>query len=1062
MRIEQQETLGIEQLYVSLLHDYCKYISSEWDGQSFIRVKLEDLYCEQEVLAKPADGYDEDFQLPSGAEILKEMAISGRSIEEVLDALKKRSIDDTVAVPQQRQPRFFLSAQPGAGKTTWCKKTCLACLETPTQITHSLHFLNHIDKKNDKWFPILLPCRNYSANSIDPERFEQIAYSITNVLFQSQFQSSVSIQGFSALIDEKAEAGSLLVVVDGLDEILDNQDRITFINSLVSFSNRFPNIPIILTSRPFDEITVELKSGQFNYVQLVFIPFSKKNIRDYCKKWHEAVFEGDAQLVQNYQRVITQLESRQYSSMEYMTRSPYLLSNLLRLSVYSGRLPTSTLELYSKTFEMMVEWTTKLDSGIDKTDVIIQLAYIANAMTKQHRLSINREELIKIITQCFIDLDGFFRQPIRQDNIPQYVEIFTIRNCVLKPREGTMYSFPHKQMQEYLTAYAIMNGFSDEEDRERNQLDILRNRYDCNSLSQIDAWEEIVVFCALIGDARFSHELVKELLKLARDSNEQKSALYNDFLFSFCISGVFLSKKDKHAIFDSCFRDHISAKHIEDVCDIVSDYSSLSSELKQYIDSRFVDGINTEEVNYFSIQAVLKATEYELDGINPLDRALDLSISQSKADVITGFAIIDLLAWCKVNNVGRRNLGKYFDDNSITLINHRITQVFFESFNRWIDVPFILSRITAVFRECILADFVDYRYVNNIVSTKLMNSLLQQATEDSSFNSACNNILDIWPLPHHSELFNNKLIVSETQRNQTLSEFEKVIIEEADSNQEPIFVFNRCIALNVWNSLDNVIDAFDAVSKQRISHFSDAGARLSQVQKSLQYTSFKIKMDNGIYDIRVFVNSNITRLSNENVNYLFDDNGRNLSILENTPFPLSSFSNDFLNNCGYLLRRNEINCTLKKQDPSFSLDASFFLEPLLSRGDPFVLINYALFKSGFYINHIGDYSLGLSFLADKDLHNNNRILSAASWWFDVACDDEIEGLVVILWLYRLGCLPIGGSTKENSTNSSVDPNYCISDEDMRLTLECFQNEATLLGEIGYNTFVSLCKKYGVL
>ena len=101
------------------------------------------------------------------------------------------------------------------------------------------------------------------------------------------------------------------------------------------------------------------------------------------------------------------------------------------------------------------------------------------------------------------------------------------------------------------------------------------------------------------------------------------------------------------------------------------------------------------------------------------------------------------------------------------------------------------------------------------------------------------------------------------------------------------------------------------------------------------------------------------------------------------------------NNLAYMLRRGEI-ASVKKDGVDYSV------EELLKEGvkalEPYSLINFALYTS--FADGCFRYEIGLAFL--KQYKTEARLLEAASWWYKLKQNGELEGYVVLMWLCDMG------------------------------------------------------------
>lgn len=100
------------------------------------------------------------------------------------------------------------------------------------------------------------------------------------------------------------------------------------------------------------------------------------------------------------------------------------------------------------------------------------------------------------------------------------------------------------------------------------------------------------------------------------------------------------------------------------------------------------------------------------------------------------------------------------------------------------------------------------------------------------------------------------------------------------------------------------------------------------------------------------------------------------------------------NNLAYMLRRGEITSV---QYGGIDYSVEELLQEGIVAKEPYSLINYALFiswKNGRY-----NYNAGLTFL--RQYKDSGHLLEAASWWYKLKREGELEGYVVSMWLCDL-------------------------------------------------------------
>lgn len=177
----------------------------------------------------------------------------------------------------KKNTRLAILAKPGGGKSTLIKRIAIAYAfpERRKQINDEL--------PDKKWFPIFLRCR---------ELGEKVTLSITDIIYgiPSRAEIPSCANEFSTLVSRSLQNGNALLLIDGLDEIVEDKNRIAFVNQLRTFVATYPTINIIVTSREagFRIVADFLATYCKNYAVSNLI---EPEIVELCLKWHKAIID---------------------------------------------------------------------------------------------------------------------------------------------------------------------------------------------------------------------------------------------------------------------------------------------------------------------------------------------------------------------------------------------------------------------------------------------------------------------------------------------------------------------------------------------------------------------------------------------------------------------------------------------------------------------------------------------------------------------------------------------------------------------------------------------------
>lgn len=1045
---EVNEAKCLDQVYRDRLKEYCGQIPY-LDKDNRIRpMYLEEIYTPLRIhKGKPVeDDYgveyngalsmiDDDLAIKAILERLDrqiDMMVADHHSEK--DTEKKSVASDLSDQDDEGKRISTVYARPGGGKTTWSKRVCLACLADDEQF-----FYDQLPLKKWKFkkgfFPLFLCCRNMSGiGNEDISDFFSLVYALTILSFGQECLQSYSIHTFQEWLKMYAEDGSLLLVIDGWDEFANEKSEKDFEDCLKAFLVKYPEVKCVITTRG------QQKASEFlnRWDAYTIDSLNQEEVRLFCKRWHEEIFRGDSQLVEKYKTIIKQLESPFFSRISYMTKTPYLLSTLLRCSQYYGRLPSSIAELYERSIDMMIGWFTKLDTDteLNPHDVKIQLAYIAFEMAKKRRLMISKNELCKLIGQCYYDLDGLFRRPLRGTPVEHYLTQFLSRNCILENYYGEHYHFPHREMQDYFSAMAIVNGYLDAENNTRDPFEIIRAHYTNVEYNDRYFWETIIIFSTLISGPRFARSVVADIIKLIEKDSDSDS-FYRNLLFSFVLNSVDLLSTDRLRIYEICFAKQISAPQIKWICQLSEQNEVDYSEFTRFIESKFKESVREGDLLYCFVWPIIHAKKMADQGINPLHAACKFLTEGDTLGFVTGLTILDLFSWCKYEDISGNEFFVYYREKGyqIPQEGRNALKKAFEQNAAQIKEPFIVD-IARTLYSCVLATYLSDSAIREIVPEEILFGMLDKTSISVDNRKTIDYLLAVYPVLPMEDILSSPQLGSEQVRAYYSHQFED---DWTNRRRDSLaFSFNRGLVTGAWKTEEEIIENLKKVESIELDTANKT--RISQIQKELAFFSMKFGSEE-MNEYLFYVKHDQFSVNDDQ---FIDAYINSLSKMKILP---DGIRITIQNNIAYLVRRGDLRCVLIDKYEKHPVKAEELLKEGISEKDGFSLINYALAISGFNRNSNGSYEMGLNFLQDCFSPPSDTLNKIKQWWWNLAKEnEEIEGMIVFLWLFELGCLDlVEESVKENE----------YSYNDVIFLLSRFGDKLDTLGNHCKNTLLSL-------
>ena len=331
---------------------------------------------------------------------------------------------------------LIILGDPGAGKSTLLKYflLCFAKKEAVRQLNLPGDLL-----------PILLPLR-----SVDIK--QQFVEAICARFREHQLNLS---QDFFC---NRLESGKAIVLLDGLDEVADEEARKQMCHWIDDARTAFSKCPFIVTSR-FAGYRGDVKLPG-PYLELHMQPFSKQDIQQFLHSWYTTV-EVSLHEDSNYwrtqaQQAAAELYQRIEGAEAYgkLAKNPLLLQ-LIALVHYDYRtVPDRRVELYEKCVDLLLQkWDESkkmktLLSAREARQVLQPLALWMHSV--ENRRQAPKNEILKRI------------QPEIQRVKPgvdaeEFLNRIRDRSGVFVGFGTESYGFQHHSFQEYLTAEEIRN-----------------------------------------------------------------------------------------------------------------------------------------------------------------------------------------------------------------------------------------------------------------------------------------------------------------------------------------------------------------------------------------------------------------------------------------------------------------------------------------------------------------------------------------------------------------------------------------------------------------------------
>jgi formylglycine-generating enzyme required for sulfatase activity len=265
-------------------------------------------------------------------------------------------------------------------------------------------------------------------------------------------------------LHDRLEKGRAIVLLDGLDEIPTQRQRIFIRDAVAAFARRYAKCRIVVTCRTLAYQNPAWQLGDFESVTLA--PFSEEQIDRFIAGWHGelarlgTIKPGAVEGVPRHLRAAVRRPD-----LWRLASNPLLLTVMALVHTHKGRLPEARALLYEETVDILLwRWEQVKASGEDETPLLRQLLLQADRSDVDLKRALWRlayeahREGGTTDTEAVADIGELRLQkalvelhPDRSyDWAQQMIEVMKLRAGLLLERAPEVYMFPHRTFQEYL------------------------------------------------------------------------------------------------------------------------------------------------------------------------------------------------------------------------------------------------------------------------------------------------------------------------------------------------------------------------------------------------------------------------------------------------------------------------------------------------------------------------------------------------------------------------------------------------------------------------------------
>jgi GTPase SAR1 family protein len=329
---------------------------------------------------------------------------------------------------------------PGSGKTTLLKYLTLIYAKNAQRRQHP---------KAPKLIPILLYLR---------EVWETIANEQPSLAALVERQQSIrKLNPPPHWFKNQLRQRRCLVMLDGLDEIVDEKQRQKVSRWIEQQIQNYPNTRFILTSRPSGYRSTPVERVG---VVLEVHPFNLMQVQPFIQNWYlqqeimRHLGKDDPAVRHNAQRQAQDLIRRIENSppLAAMAVNPLLLTMIATVHCYRGALPGRRVELYGEICDVLLGGRPEA-KGISDPLTLSQKKTVLQVLALE-LMKRRTREFTPILASTLIQ--NQLAQVVSTPLTPEvFLEKIQHESGLLVERENGVYEFAHLSFQEYLAAVEV-------------------------------------------------------------------------------------------------------------------------------------------------------------------------------------------------------------------------------------------------------------------------------------------------------------------------------------------------------------------------------------------------------------------------------------------------------------------------------------------------------------------------------------------------------------------------------------------------------------------------------
>ncbi len=432
----------------------------------------------------------------------------------------ENSVSAQNLLKKEQAKKVVVLGAPGSGKTTLMSYFSVAITENKSKLLG-------LDPNID-WLPIFIGMRDYILH----DNLGILEY------YYSQFSDNdLSVKSLpDGFFEHWLETGRALILLDGLDEIVDEGKRGKIVKKIENFVSNYEQNRVIITSRPAGYRRDFFDAETFPHYWLQ--PFDDNQINEFIENWYNSRTPNKNEAKLRKDNIRKALDNT--PRIKLLARNPLLLTIIALIHRYQKKLPKERYKLYESAIQtLLTTWDTtnkllenhtKLQylENDDWEDIMQNLAYWIHGYQegiKGDELEgtlIDKDELIIFLTN-YIKSSKKISFNYAEKEAQRFINFIQDRSGLLNEQGTDCYAFVHKTFQEYLCAQKFQQKVKEDYD----EFDSVLN--EMNTHLNDAHWREVIL---LFVAQQTKNSVAKAIRSILNHKSDYEQWLHRNLLFA--------------------------------------------------------------------------------------------------------------------------------------------------------------------------------------------------------------------------------------------------------------------------------------------------------------------------------------------------------------------------------------------------------------------------------------------------------------------------------------------------------------------------------------------------